>query len=513
MEDHIKKTILLVEDEIIIAMSEKAALEKYGYNVIMANTSEESFTIFGERMDIDLVLLDIDLGEALDGTGVAKKILLARDIPIVFLSNQTEPELVRKIEQTTSYGYVVKNSGITIIDASIKMALRLFDANSRIRENELKLRHVVRLHALLSQINQAIVRIKDQQELYSAICRVAVEEGRFRMAWIGVYDMNGGKIVPTACRGHADLLLSAITVPQENSTVNDIVIYNDISLDGDNLPLRDEALRRDCRSSATVPFMRKGKPAGTLSLFATETDFFTLEERNLLQEISEDISFALDAMDSETDRKRAEAAVLEATRDIALREVETLLVLGRASEYKDPETANHIARVAHTAKLIAQSMGLTEEQQEMIYFASPLHDVGKLGIPDLLLLKPGALTEAEYEKMKKHTAMGYDILKSSKSVYLQAGAEIALTHHEKYAGNGYPHALKGEEIPLFGRIVAVADAYDAMVSRRPYKEPWPVEKATAILVEESGKQFDPVIVEALLKKIGDVIEVYERLQD
>ncbi len=208
-----------------------------------------------------------------------------------------------------------------------------------------------------------------------------------------------------------------------------------------------------------------------------------------------------------------EEKVKEATRDIALREFETLSVMGRAAEYKDPETANHIVRVAHVSRLVARAMGLDDKQQELIYHAAPLHDVGKLGIPDSILLKPGGLTEEEFQKIKTHTGIGFNILKDSMSEFLLAGAQVALSHHERYSGSGYPLSLRGEEIPLFGRIVAIADSYDAMVTRRPYKEPWPVEKVTAIIREERGKQFDPGLVDVFLGIIDDIVKLYEQFRD
>lgn len=163
------------------------------------------------------------------------------------------------------------------------------------------------------------------------------------------------------------------------------------------------------------------------------------------------------------------AALLEkeveaATSQIASREIETLSILGRASEFKDTETGAHISRVAMYAKLIGGEFIKDENALAMLFNSSPLHDVGKIGIPDSILLKPGALNEEEMCVMKTHTTIGYDLLSESKSKYLQAGAVIAKTHHEKWDGSGYPDGLRGKEIPFFGRIVAVCDVFDALMS-------------------------------------------------
>jgi response regulator RpfG family c-di-GMP phosphodiesterase len=200
-------------------------------------------------------------------------------------------------------------------------------------------------------------------------------------------------------------------------------------------------------------------------------------------------------------------------KDIVKREYETLTVLGKAAEYKDPETGNHIMRVGLLSRLLAKSEGEDEQSQNLIYYASPLHDIGKLGISDRILLKPGKLTDEEFEIIKTHTQIAYEILKDTQSHFLQAGATIALTHHEKYDGTGYPHALKGNDIPLYGRIVGLVDVFDALTSKRPYKEPWPIEKAVDLIKSEKNNHFDPIIVDLFIEHIDEVKTIYETHKD
>lgn len=180
-------------------------------------------------------------------------------------------------------------------------------------------------------------------------------------------------------------------------------------------------------------------------------------------------------------------------------EKETLMRLAKAGEYRDEVTGAHVARIGLFSRQIAEALGLDRAECELIEQAAPLHDIGKIGISDKLLLKPGRFTDEEREDMKSHTTIGYEILKDSPSRYLQMGAEIALSHHEKFDGTGYPHALKGEEIPLSARIVAVADVYDALTSARPYKNAWPVEKALGFLEQHKGSYFDPDCVNAFVE--------------
>jgi response regulator RpfG family c-di-GMP phosphodiesterase len=205
--------------------------------------------------------------------------------------------------------------------------------------------------------------------------------------------------------------------------------------------------------------------------------------------------------------------VRHATAEIFERERETLNKLARAAEFRDPETGAHILRMANYSALIAREIGLERDMQEALLIAAPMHDVGKLGTPDHILLKPGRLTSDEFEIMKKHATIGHEILKDSASPYMQLAATIALTHHEKFNGTGYPGGLAGEAIPLVGRIVAVADVFDALTSARPYKPAWDVLRARDFLLEGRGEHFDPVCVDALLGRWEEVLQIRVRFQD
>jgi two-component system, response regulator RpfG len=214
------------------------------------------------------------------------------------------------------------------------------------------------------------------------------------------------------------------------------------------------------------------------------------------------------------DRARLlEQQVGDAVRDIRLREVETLFRLGKAGEYRDEETGNHVIRMAKISRLIAEELKLSDEDCDVIELASPMHDIGKVGIPDHILLKPGILTADEREIMKRHPRIGFDILKDSPSKYLRMGSIIALGHHEKFDGGGYPSALSGEDIPLAARIVAVADVFDALSSVRPYKQAWRIPDAVAYLKQQRGQQFDPRCVDALTRQLDKVLAIREKFQD
>lgn len=205
--------------------------------------------------------------------------------------------------------------------------------------------------------------------------------------------------------------------------------------------------------------------------------------------------------------------VRKATHEVVERERETVIRLSRAAEFRDPETGAHILRVAHFSQIIARGMGLSESDQYLLLEAAPMHDIGKVGIADKILLKPGRLEPEEFEIMKRHATIGYELLQGSSSWVLQAGAEIARGHHEKFDGSGYPQGLKGEDIPIFSRIVAVADVFDALTSERPYKKAWDVEAAVDFLKAGSGSHFDPACVTAFLNAWSDVQEVRARYSE
>jgi putative two-component system response regulator len=205
--------------------------------------------------------------------------------------------------------------------------------------------------------------------------------------------------------------------------------------------------------------------------------------------------------------------VKKATLEITSREKEAILRLSRAAEYRDPETGAHLLRMSNYARLIATQLGLSEAEQDLLLQAAPMHDVGKVGISDQILLKPGRLTPAEFEVMKQHAVIGYEILRDSASPLLQCAATVALTHHEKFDGSGYPKGLSGAAIPLWGRIVAVADVFDALTSARPYKKPWTLDDAANFLRKGAGSHFDPACVEAFLLAWPEVLAIRARYED
>jgi len=198
----------------------------------------------------------------------------------------------------------------------------------------------------------------------------------------------------------------------------------------------------------------------------------------------------------ETEVAKRTEAMKEGIEKTKIASLDTVYRLSKAAEYKDEDTGAHVERMSHYSSAIARKMGLGEVFVEQVLWASPMHDIGKIGIPDRVLQKPGKLDDAEWVIMRQHTAIGAQILKGASADFIKLAETIAMNHHEKWDGSGYPHGIKGADIPLAARIVAVADVFDALTSERPYKKPFPLEKAMSIIKESRATHFDPEVVDA-----------------
>ncbi|GAA5168087.1 HD domain-containing phosphohydrolase [Viridibacterium curvum] len=251
------------------------------------------------------------------------------------------------------------------------------------------------------------------------------------------------------------------------------------------------------------------------ALEAGATDFLTkpIDKNEFNPRIRNMLKLRASMVATSRRAEELDQAVRQATSDLLAREHETVMRLARAAEFRDPETGSHIVRMARYSALLANKLGMSAADQEMLLHAAPMHDVGKLGTPDFILLKQGKLTPDELIIMRKHAAIGYEILKDSASPVLRMAAEIAVSHHEKFDGSGYPRGLKGDAIPLVGRIVAVADVFDALTSQRPYKPAWPNEQAQAFLTRGRGQHFDPQCVDEFLGAWDEVLAIQALYQD
>jgi putative two-component system response regulator len=211
--------------------------------------------------------------------------------------------------------------------------------------------------------------------------------------------------------------------------------------------------------------------------------------------------------------RELERMVQQRTLELLTTRQQIIRRLGRAAEFKDNETGNHVLRMSHYARLIALAHGLGDESASVIFNTAPMHDIGKIGIPDSILLKPGKLDAEEWKVMHQHPIMGAEIIGKHENELLETARIIALTHHEKWDGSGYPQHLKGQDIPLEGRIVAIADVFDALVSERPYKKAVPLDEAMRYFDEQSGHHFDPTLIEAFKRALPEILRIREIYAD
>ena len=212
-------------------------------------------------------------------------------------------------------------------------------------------------------------------------------------------------------------------------------------------------------------------------------------------------------------KETLDSKVREKTSELLRTRLQIVQRLARAAEYRDNDTGRHILRVSHSAVRMAQELGWDRDNREMLFHAAPLHDVGKIGVPDSILLKQGKLTDGEWEVMKTHTIIGAEILEGDNSQLLHLAHEIALTHHERWDGSGYPHGLAGDSIPVSGRIISVVDVFDALTSERPYKQAWSTDDAADLIRSNKGVQFDPEIVEIFEHLLPAMVSINRRFSE
>ena len=269
--------------------------------------------------------------------------------------------------------------------------------------------------------------------------------------------------------------------------------------------LEDYPLKGNKKQLLLLPLLEEEHLNGYVVMFASTSYLPSETHLEFLTSLSRALSGLVQlALNIETMKIR-ELELEEARAD-------AIQSLGVASEYRDNETGWHIMRMTNYAQVIAKALGMSESDRELLYMAAPMHDVGKIGIADAILLKPGKLTAEEFEVMKTHADIGVNILKGNDAL-IAAARDIAGSHHERWDGTGYPNGLKGEEIPMLARICAVADVFDALTSIRPYKKPWSVEDAVDSIKSDSGTYFDPAVVNAFVAAMPEVLRIRELYRD
>jgi PAS domain S-box-containing protein len=399
-----------------------------------------------------------------------------------------------------------------IVSQGRRMAAVVSDITER-KNAEREQRRLNRTLTMISECNHALIRMDDEADLLQTICNIMIDIGGYRFAYIGyIQGTTDQKIEPITVCGAGGNYLQRLAVLEQDPAAQSLrrfileqikssqpVMVNDIRTDTLFAPYRDEALQHGFLSMIVFPLVFGPDLFGSLNIYSGEPNIPDKHEWDLLIEMVNDISFGIHVRRMRIARDHAEQKVLAANLELQRAYASTLEGWSRALELREHETAGHSQRVVALTLAIARKMGIPEEDLIHIQRGALLHDIGKMGIPDSILLKPEALTDEEWEVMRQHAQFAYQLLVGIP--YLAPALDIPYCHHEHWDGSGYPRKLKGDEIPLTARIFAVVDVWDALTSNRPYRSAWTEQVVYAYMQSQSGKLFDPRVVEEFLNMI------------
>lgn len=374
---------------------------------------------------------------------------------------------------------------------------------------EQSLRRANRALQTLSGVNQALIKAPDERSLLGETCRVIVETGGYRLAWVGYVEHDEAKTVrPVAYRGFEEGYLESLgltwadTERGRGPTGRAIrsgkpALAQDILSDPAFAPWRAEAEARGYASSISLPLLEMDEVFGALNIYSAETGAFDAVEVTLLQELADDLAFGILTLRTRSERDRLQIEHLKSGERLKATLIDTIRAIALTVEKRDPYTAGHQNKVAELCVAIGRELGLPDERLEGLRLGATIHDIGKVYIPAEILNRPGKLTNPEFEMIKTHPQVGYGIIKDVKFPW--PVAEMILQHHERLDGSGYPKGLKGEEIILEARILAVADTVEAMSSHRPYRPSVGLEPALEEITRHRDALYDPAVVDACLR--------------
>ncbi len=493
--------VMIVDDEQSIHDVTKLALKKFEFegkkiNFLHAFSGEEAKQLIADNPDTALILLDVVMEEDDSGLAAARYIrdelkntfvriilrtgqpgsapeeTIIRDYDINDYKDKTELT-VQKLK-TVLYSSLRSYRDLLALEKNRVGLSKVIEATSSLFESNQFDQFVsgllIQLSAVIGNKNDSLIASEDDSVLLAGCSGDTVESSPKIINGTGRFLKSVGKSIDQVLR-NGDLELITEAIDTKESAFDD--------------------------HSAVFYFSNKSGNYGVIYLpGCRELDSDNL---SLMDLFSKNISIAYDNV--------------SLYQEIDETQSEIIHTLGTIAEFRSKETSQHVNRVALYSEFLADKCGLSKKECKLIRFASPMHDIGKVAIPDNILQKPGKLTEDEFTIMKTHSQIGYDMLKSSKRPILQAAATIAHQHQEKYDGSGYPQGLKGEGIHIYGRITAVSDVFDALGSDRCYKNAWPLEDIVALFREQKGKHFDPVLTQIFLDHVDEFVAMRDSLED
>ena len=497
-----EKRILVVDDEVVIRELITDILSEEGYLVDIAEDGQTALELLERNENYVLLFTDIMM-PGMDGIELIQKAreLVPALVPIVMTGYATI-ETARAAVTVGAYDYVLKPFNLSEIKLAVSNAL---DRHKLIEEN-------ARLHEItdLFIISEKIASIRDEDQLLDFLLETAANRVGAERASLMLVSPDGNSLEVVRSLGLPEEFLGN-RVPFDGSIAGWVAEHHrpllvpDISKQPDVERL---GVHTEDPSFISVPLERKA--------FSVDEPGISGRERSEVIAVLNVSAKGTGKSFAESDLKALNilanhaAAALENVRlirDLEDAQREVIYTLGEIVETRSRETGKHVKRVAEYCRLLAVKCGLSKSQSEVIRLASPLHDVGKVGIPDAILNKPGKLTAEEFDVIKTHCQIGYDMLRHAKGRVLQAAALIAHQHHEYFDGNGYPIGIAGKDIHVFGRIAGIADVFDALGVERVYKKAWPLEEILEYFRARRGKQFDPELLDIFFNNLDAILAI------
>jgi len=487
--------LLVVDDDEFVHKVTTMVLEEYrfegcGLHILQAHSAEEGKVILRENPDIAVILLDVVMETnhaRLELADWIRNVLDNNMIRIILRTGQPGEAPEQEVIFKYDINDYKEKSELTSqkLATTVTTAIRSFRDIRTIERNRAGLARVV-------EASPAIFKTQSLGEFASGVLSLlssalSLEDNSIMARASGL----------AASRSNGRFTVIASTGAYETDRGNNLEEVQD----EEAIKCIEQAARQkkiiyseDCFAGYFCT------PSGSENIiYIRGTGPIEESDQNLIEIFSSNIAVAFDNID-------LNRAMTETQREL-------LFTLGEVVETRSSETANHTRRVAEYSHYLGLKMGMTTEQADRFKLASPMHDVGKIGIPDAVLLKPGKLDRDEFDIIKQHTLIGYEILKGSDRPVLQTAANVALEHHERWDGNGYPNGLAGENISLEGRITMLADIFDALATQRVYKQAWPMEEVLAFINENSGTIFDPNLVSVFMESLDDILAIRKRLPD
>ncbi|MFP5344332.1 MAG: HD domain-containing phosphohydrolase [Gammaproteobacteria bacterium] len=402
-----------------------------------------------------------------------------------------------------SRSFVVRAAGAYLY------SVHIFEDITERKRAEQALQRSNRALKTLSACNEAILHATSESDLLQAMCNVIVETGGYRMAWVGYAEQDAEcTIRPVASVGIEEGYIESLRLTWADRERGEgptslairsgqVQITHNILTDPRFTRWRDQAVKNGYASAIVLPLSDGQHVFGNLSIYAAEPEAFDENEIRLLQELANDLAYGIITLRMRAEHRRLQEEHLKSAERLKEALTDTIRAIALTVEKRDPYTTGHQQKVTELCVAIGRELGLPEDRLEGLRLGALIHDIGKIYVPAEILNRPGRLSDAEFEVIKSHPQVGYDIVKDVKFPW--PVAQMTLQHHERMDGSGYPKGLKGEEICLEARILAVADVLEAMFSHRPYRPAVGLDKALAEIEQNRGKYYDPAVVDACLK--------------